>query len=146
MSQAVESGRGLSRSKPLRIAVTGGRDYDNWDMVVHALRQMPDDAILVHGAASGADRLCAEWWDMQDRKAESHPADWTAECQATCQLGHRRTRPDGSDYCPAEGHYRNQRMVDSGLDLLIAFPGGRGTADMVRRCEAAGVEIIRMPA
>jgi hypothetical protein len=137
------TGTGAYRS--LRIAVTGGRNYDSWHMVAHALRQMPEDATLVHGAASGADRLCAKWWEMQDRTTEPHPADWTAACRPTCKDGHRRTRPDGSDYCPAEGHYRNQRMVDSGLDLLIAFPGGAGTADMVRRCKAAGVSIITMP-
>lgn len=131
-----------SRSRSLRIGVTGGRDFDSWHLVVHALSQMPEDAILVHGAASGADSLCAEWWDMQDRRAEPHPADWKAPCRPTCKNGHRRTRPDGSDYCPAEGHYRNQRMLDSGLDLLIAFPGGKGTADMVRRCQGAGVQII----
>jgi hypothetical protein len=128
-----------------RVGVTGGRDYDNWHAVVHALRQMPEDATLVHGAASGADRQCAEWWDMQGRKDEPHPADWSAPCRPPCREGHRRTRPDGSDYCPAEGHYRNQRMVDSGLDLLIAFPGGNGTADMVRRCKAAGIHVIEMP-
>lgn len=128
--------------KPLRIAVTGGRDFDSWHLVVHTLRQMPEDAILVHGAASGADSQCAEWWDMQGRVCEPHPADWTAPCRPTCKDGHRRTRPDGSDYCPAEGPYRNQRMVDSGLDLLIAFPGGRGTADMVRRCQEAGVRVL----
>lgn len=132
-------------SVPLRIGVTGGRDYDSWHSVVHALRQMPENAVLVHGAASGADRLCAEWWDMQGRTAEPHPADWTAPCRPTCKNGHRRTRPDGSDYCPAEGNYRNQRMVDSGLDLLIAFPGGRGTADMVGRCKVAGVRVLEMP-
>lgn len=26
-------------------------------------------------------------------------------------------------------------------DLVIAFPGGRGTADMVRRARAAGIEV-----
>lgn len=32
----------------------------------------------------------------------------------------------------------------AGLDLLLAFPGGRGTADMVRRCEKAGVEVVQV--
>jgi predicted Rossmann-fold nucleotide-binding protein len=43
------------------------------------------------------------------------------------------------------GHYRNQEMADTGADLCIAFPGGRGTADMVRRAAAAGIEIRRVP-
>jgi hypothetical protein len=27
-------------------------------------------------------------------------------------------------------------------DLVVAFPGGRGTADMVRRAKAAGVRVV----
>lgn len=81
-------------------------------------------ATLVHGAATGADSLAAEWWgDIQERPTEAHPADWDRHGKAA-------------------GPIRNQEMVDSGLDLCIAFPGGRGTADMIRRCEAAGVPVV----
>lgn len=42
----------------------------------------------------------------------------------------------------AAGPIRNQRMLDEGKpDLVVAFPGGRGTADMVRRAKAAGVPV-----
>ena len=39
---------------------------------------------------------------------------------------------------------RNQRMIAEGAapDFVIAFPGGLGTADMVERAKAAGVEVI----
>lgn len=38
---------------------------------------------------------------------------------------------------------RNQRMLDEGKpDVVIAFKGGRGTADMVDRATRAGVEVI----
>lgn len=107
----------------MRIGVTGGRDYDSWHTVMHALRQMPADAVLVHGAATGADSLCAEWWEMQDRSTEAHPADWDAHGKAA-------------------GPLRNQEMVDSGLDLLLVFPGGRGTADMRQRAVSAGIRIL----
>lgn len=107
-----------------RFAVTGGRTYDNWHGVVHALSQLPATATLVHGAATGADSLCAQWWgDIQQRPIEPHPADW-------------------EQYGKAAGPLRNQEMVDSGLDLLVAFPGGRGTADMTARCKHAGIPII----
>jgi len=39
---------------------------------------------------------------------------------------------------------RNQQMVDYGLDGLAAFPGGNGTADMVRRARAAGVTVMEV--
>lgn len=126
----------------MRIGVTGGRDFAGHQLVMHALRQMPADAVLVHGAAPGADTLAAEWWgDIQGRPTDPHPADWPGPCRATCAPNHRRPRGDGT-YCPAAGVYRNQEMLDSGLDLLIAFPGGTGTADMVRRSRDAGVKVL----
>jgi len=43
------------------------------------------------------------------------------------------------------GPLRNQRMIDEGRpDLVVAFPGGKGTADMVRRAEAAGVKVLKI--
>lgn len=43
------------------------------------------------------------------------------------------------------GPKRNQRMLDKGKpDLVLAFPGGDGTADMVRKAKSAGVPIIEV--
>jgi len=40
------------------------------------------------------------------------------------------------------GPIRNQRMLEEGQpDLIVAFPGGHGTADMVRRARQAGIEV-----
>lgn len=40
---------------------------------------------------------------------------------------------------------RNQKMLDEGRpDLIVAFPGGRGTADMVKRGIAAGVPVLNI--
>jgi len=98
-------------NRRLRVGVTGGRDYDNFHMVVHALRQMPEDAVLVHGAAKGADSVCAEWWvDIQGREAEPHPADWTAPCRDTCKPGHPRS-PVRSRWCARPEDARMTRPV-----------------------------------
>ena len=36
-------------------------------------------------------------------------------------------------------------MLDEGKpDLVIAFPGGKGTADMARRAREAGIEVIEV--
>lgn len=102
--------------------MTGGRFYDDANEIELQLMCMPPDAVLVHGACSGADTLAARTWEDWGGKTESHPADWTQHGKAA-------------------GPLRNQEMVDSGIDFLVAFPGGRGTADMVRRAEAAGVPV-----
>lgn len=126
----------------MRFAVTGGRRFRDWTLLAHALRQMPEDATLVHGAAPGLDSLAAEFWGgIHGRPVDPHPADWEGPCRPTCRPGHRRPRGDG-DYCPAAGVYRNQEMLDSGVDLVVAFPGGPGTRDMVSRAKAAGVLVL----
>ena len=35
-------------------------------------------------------------------------------------------------------------MLDEKPDIVLAFPGGRGTADMIARAEQAGVEVIKI--
>ena len=43
------------------------------------------------------------------------------------------------------GPERNARMLAEGRpDLVVAFPGGTGTADMVRRAKAAGVRVVEV--
>lgn len=121
----------------MRILVTGGRDFYDADAIIKALLPLPEDAVLVHGAAPGADEQSAYFWGFWGRETDPHPADWEGPCRTTCKPGHRRQR-GFTNYCPAAGVYRNQEMLDSGIDLVIAFPGGRGTADMVRRVKAAG--------
>jgi hypothetical protein len=125
----------------MRILVTGGRWFSNRDIVARTLAAQPGDAVLVHGAAKGADTLCASWWTAMGRNVDPHPADWSGPCRPTCRKGHRRRRSDGTSYCPSAGPYRNQEMLDSGVDLVIAFPGGDGTADMVRRATDAHVPV-----
>lgn len=45
----------------------------------------------------------------------------------------------------AAGPIRNQHMIDTAKpDLVVSFPGGAGTADMVRRAKAAGVRVIEV--
>lgn len=125
-----------------RIGVTGGRFFADLGLAHHVLAQLPADAILVHGGAPGADSVCGEWWaDIHGRPVEVHPARWDDPCDQDCRHGGRRPVLGMPDRCPAKGPRRNQEMVDSGLDLLIVFPGGRGTADMRRRAETAGVPI-----
>lgn len=45
------------------------------------------------------------------------------------------------------GFRRNQQMADLAGPgaMLVAFPGGPGTRDMIARAEAAGITVIRVP-
>ena len=110
----------------MRIVVTGGRDFADVSAVARALKAVHDKrgiSLLIQGGANGADRLCAEWaWDRQI-PVGIYNADWKSHGKAA-------------------GPLRNQRMIDEGKpDAAVAFPGGRGTADMVKRLTAASIPV-----
>jgi hypothetical protein len=90
------------------------------------LRRTRGITVLIAGGARGADTLAEEWAKAQGIQCEVYMADWEG-------LGRKA------------GPIRNQQMLDEGKpDLVIAFPGGRGTADMVRRAREAGVETVEV--
>jgi len=110
-------------SDPIRVIVCGGRDYANRSAVGGVLGILRDGPTIVHGAAPGADSLAAEEAALRGLDVEAHPADW-------------------STHGKAAGPIRNQRMLEAGAELVIAFPDGRGTADMVRRSREAGIVVL----
>lgn len=123
----------------MRVLVCGGRDYADKAKVDAVLDEL-QPATVIEGGASGADRLAKSWCDAQGGAVEhlQFAADWG-----------NITRPgaivrvkNGRRYDAAAGSVRNQRMLDEGKpDLVVAFPGGTGTADMVRRAKRAGVQV-----
>lgn len=108
----------------MRVLVCGGRDFRQRDLLNATFRPLfPKLSAIICGGAPGADTLA---WD------------WAWENRVTCY----RYMADWKTHGKAAGPIRNQQMIDEGKpDLVIAFPGGRGTADMVRRAKAAGVEV-----
>lgn len=113
----------------MRVLVCGGRDYQDFGHIFDVLtalhKETPVDC-LIEGGALGADEWAAVWAGMAGiRQRLKFPADWATHSRAA-------------------GPLRNQRMIDEGEpDLVVAFPGGRGTADMVRRAEKAGIPVKR---
>lgn len=116
----------------MRVLVCGGRNFDDRAAIAKALAPYKpanvvtdvSDCILILGGAPGADTLAEEWADVFGVRKRIFPANW-------------------KEHGRAAGPLRNQRMLDEGKpDLVIAFPGGRGTADMVRRAEKAGVPVL----
>ncbi|MEQ8823814.1 MAG: DUF2493 domain-containing protein [Filomicrobium sp.] len=115
----------------MRVAVCGGRDFNDREAIWRGLDSVNDSegriTELAHGGCRGVDQIAAAWGETEQIQVRLFAADW---------------RKDGR----AAGPIRNQRMLDSFRpDVVIAFPGGRGTADMMRRARAAGVRIIEIP-
>lgn len=109
-----------------RLLVSGGRDFCDRDAVFAVLDRLHARApigLLIHGDARWADRLAAEWAESRGVAVERYQANW-----------------DRHGY--AAGSVRNLNMRERGRpDALIAFPGGRGTAHMVRIAREAGLPV-----
>lgn len=110
----------------MRVLVCGGRDYADRRCVYAVLDDLAGHAEeIICGGANGADALARDWAAYRSIPCHVYNADWET---------HGRKA----------GPLRNQKMLDEGKpDLVIAFPGGRGTADMLRRAERAGVAIVK---
>jgi hypothetical protein len=135
--------------RPLRVLVTGSRDWADASMVAAALDQATDagrtPSVVVHGACpTGADKMAAQWAEAQHDQPfdapvqeEAYPADWSQGRKA--------------------GPVRNKMMVDRGADVCLAFisdctsprcskpgphpsHGASGCADMAER---AGIPVYR---
>lgn len=115
-----------------KVLVCGGRDYPGRATVVATLDDLAaryGSLHVIEGGARGADRFAYDWaMSVGPDKCGwlSHmPAEWTKHGKAA-------------------GPIRNAEMLAHSPDLIVAFPGGRGTADMVRKAKSAGfnVEVI----
>ena len=110
----------------MRVLVCGGRNYQDMDKVTEVLdeiHQKTPITVIIHGCANGADSLAAFWATDNDIPQERFPADWQK---------HGKTA----------GFMRNQQMLDTNPDLVVAFPGGNGTRHMIGISEQAG-KIVR---
>jgi len=111
------------------VLVCGGRDYRDDILMVKTLDKINHGwpiTKLIHGGANGADELAGVWAKSKAIRVQEFRANWTR-------------------YGKAAGPMRNQRMIDEGQPkMVVAFPGGSGTADMISRAEKAGVPVVRI--
>lgn len=106
-----------------RVLVCGGRDYHDAEYMALILNAAKP-AVVIHGAARGADTLAGEWAKAAGVPVEEYPANWER---------------DGLQ----AGPLRNLKMLaESKPDLVIAFPGGKGTAHMRKIARAHGVQVV----
>lgn len=121
----------------VRVLVCGGRDFDktdawNWleanakDEIAFALgvHSFEIEAVI-HGDARGADQGGADWGRSEHAQVIAFPANWKKHGKSA-------------------GPIRNREMLERGKpDIVIALPGGRGTANMIAQAEGVGIPVIR---
>lgn len=112
--------------RPLTILVCGGRYFRDRERAWAALDLLASQtplAAIVHGSARGADEIAGEWAAARGVACVACIAEWRI---------HGRSA----------GTLRNAAMLRQYKPhLVVAFPGGSGTADMVRRALSAKVPV-----
>lgn len=111
----------------MRVLIYGGRDFvgrdHHLDLLDYVLADWDSGEItVISGCAKGADEFGERWAESWGHPVDRFPADW-------------------EQHGKAAGMIRNQQMLDSGVDYAVQFPGGKGTADMRRRLDKAGVKV-----
>ncbi len=126
----------------MRAIIAGGRNYKFTDADVEFLNKMAKELPItevVSGLATGADEEGKYWAEAKSIPVTGFRAAWERWGVPDAVIG---IRQNGMKYNKLAGFWRNQQMADY-AEVLIAFPGGNGTADMVARAEKKGLKIIR---
>lgn len=112
----------------MKVLVCGGRDFglgwQEYNFIFSTLNELdPAPTEIITGNAKGTDTAALLWADLKGIATKAFGANWERDGKAA-------------------GPIRNQRMLDEGQpDLVIAFPGGKGTADMVLRAKITGIPV-----
>jgi len=110
------------REEPKVTLVCGGRDFRDRVLLFNTLDEMAISCI-VHGGADGADKLAGEWAIARKVPEVIVPAQW-----------------DG--YGKGAGPIRNGWMLEFvKVKHVVAFPGGRGTLNMIEQTEKARIQL-----
>ena len=106
--------------------VCGGRTYDDAFAVKRYL-EAQIVSVVIQGGATGADALAKKWAEDNGIPCIEVRANWKY-------------------YGAAAGPIRNDWMLRyCSFDMVLAFPGGTGTANMVRLARASGIEVVEVP-
>lgn len=121
----------------MRVLACGGRTVRDIRWVFREMDKIHDAApitLLIEGGQVsydketgeryGADYLCSRWADSRQVPKVTERADWKAHGKNA-------------------GPRRNRLMLEKWIpERVVAFPGGKGTVNMIAQARAAGVEVI----
>ncbi len=113
-----------------RILICGGRAYGDSARFAQIMTEvrpyLAKSFCIIQGGANGADRLANMWAFSEGCPVIEMRANWNY-------------------YGKAAGLIRNRWMLEFATpDLVIAFPGGAGTRDMIRQAKSAGIDVYEI--
>jgi hypothetical protein len=111
----------------MKVLVCGGRDFNSLSLLYRELEKLEvRPSQIISGHARGADQLAEMYAREYNIPLRIFPANW-------------------DKYGKRAGYIRNKQMLDEGEpDLVVAFPGGRGTDMMVMIAESANIPVIKV--
>lgn len=113
----------------MKVLVCGGRAYNKVTHVCNTLDEIHAEKTIteiISGNARGADQLSELWAKQNNVTLRVFPADWDRH-------GKRA------------GYLRNVKMLEEGdPDMVVAFPGGKGTRMMVAIAESADIPVLNL--
>ena len=118
-------------SKDQRVVlVCGGRNFEDKEFVFDKLDMLDGKLdgidVVINGGAKGADTLAARWARRQGIDVYTFEAEWET-------------------YGRSAGAIRNKQMLTEGKpDLVIAFPGGKGTRNMIKQAKRKGITVMEV--
>ena len=119
-------------NSPIRVLVCGGRDFGIDPAERYFVQCTLDDfardrdVVIIHGGAKGVDSVAGGWAKIKSWTVELYRANW-------------------AKYGPRAGPIRNRQMLYEGKpDIVLAFPGGKGTAHMSQIAKSAGIDVIQI--
>lgn len=111
----------------MRVLVCGGRCFDDPKLLgswLGGINKQHGISLLIDGGAPGADRMAREFARWAAIPTKTFAAEW-------------------GKFGRSAGPRRNAKMLAEGTpDLVVAFHGGTGTADMIRQARQAGIRVI----
>lgn len=120
----------------MRVLVCGGRDFADKAALNEAMDRLRGELGITHvitGAQRKYDRETKRWLG-----ADYHAEEWA---RSRC-LWYTGLAANWDKHGPAAGPKRNRTMLTISPEAVIAFPGGKGTADMIAAATEAGIRVI----
>ena len=106
------------------VIICGSRNFNNYDVVEKAIKKSGFNITTVYsGGAKGADALGEAWAKLNNIPIVQFPAKWNDLKQANAMIKtrenpwtHKKER-----YCHNAGILRNEEMLNSGAEAVIAI-------------------------
>lgn len=95
------------------------------------------DLLIINGAGWGADMCSTQWATRNNIKYHEYPADWKRHKNAAGPIRNQKMLDEEVEY-----DRFNKPLVDK--FLVVAFPGDKGTNDMITRSEKLGITVKKI--